>query len=139
LTKSSKEEYINTMKKKIILLIILGVFALLILVQVGLDLLQFSIYTSEPRTDSGIIVRRVKHEYEEWGLEVTRGRIIKHKEILRFSEPFSESPGEEVMALPERLKREGLKVKVTYIIGDVIGMSNEWVTYIDIISTNVVE
>ena len=103
------------MKKKGVLLIILGALVLLILAQIGLDLLQFRMNISEPRTNYGTIVRKVENGYEKWGLEIEKGIIIRHEETVFFS-----SSG-----LPERLKQEGLKVRFTYIIEDVTLISSD--------------
>lgn len=106
------------MKKRIIIaMCILWLFAVLLVGQIISDLVKLSLRSSKLKTEYGTIVRQTESGYEKWGLEVKKGRIIKHKEVLFFSDAD----------LPERLKKEGLKVRATYIMENIELISSDMV------------
>lgn len=105
---------------KSIILIISGLAIALLLVVLIYDLLPFSIYSSQAKTESGTIVK----SNEDWGLEVEKGLLFKHREIYLISDASK--------GFTENFQKSGLKVECSYQITDVIGTSGDWSTVITI-------
>lgn len=95
------------------------------------------IYTLEPITSVGIIVKHPTFN-DRWGIE-TRRNFFDTKSIYLFKQQsykIQSGGGLKINSLPEKFKIAQSKVKLTYVITDVIG-SGDWNVVIGIVNNQI--